>query len=401
MLLAKNTRLSTLLCLAAVSIQLLPAKSFAVQSNLPLDQAARDGNVAEVGRLLQLGADPNGVNKWGLTPLTGASSIGAETAAHTEIVRLLLANGADVNRRAAMGTTALNEAAFAGNEATVGVLIEAGAAVNDAKNNGWTPLHSAAAQGFTPIVQLLLQHGANPELKNSHGQSPQDLALAFGNQSTANAISQFMARGKKTNAPTSRDVSEPRGAEQDLSVLDETEARLLAESQAQLRKDFPGIEFKKDGSIASDTGVDTSAAATGPRKSKAIVIGNPNAPNRLPSEMKTNVASQEASSTQRRTEGGVLSNREGMTALDYVISFTVTWVVILVPPILIRVFRRRPLTKTWAIAVCALFWCVNIIVFMALGSTSKYHTALIIGAYFSYLILRRTTEPRHASATQP
>ena len=60
--------------------------TLAPQSNLPLDQAARAGNLAEVRRLLDRGADPNEVNKWGTTALTGACTLGADSPTHTEIV---------------------------------------------------------------------------------------------------------------------------------------------------------------------------------------------------------------------------------------------------------------------------------------------------------------------------
>jgi len=79
----------------------------AVQSDLPLDRAARAGNLNEVRRLLDGGADPNQLNKWGTTALTGAASLGADSPSHTEIVRYLISHGADVKKRVADGTTAL------------------------------------------------------------------------------------------------------------------------------------------------------------------------------------------------------------------------------------------------------------------------------------------------------
>lgn len=131
----------------------------AIQSNLRLDQAARDGNLPEVKRLVDGGADPNEQNKWGTTALTGAS--GGSTLTHTEIVRYLVAHGARVNKRVADGTTALNEASFWGNIETVRILLAANADVNAAKDNGYTPLLSAASRGHIEIVSVLISAGAD------------------------------------------------------------------------------------------------------------------------------------------------------------------------------------------------------------------------------------------------
>jgi len=131
----------------------------AIQSNLPLDQAARDGNLLEVKRLIKGGVDPNALNKWGTTALTGAS--GGSSSSHAEIVQYLVTHGADVDKRVADGTTALNEASFWGNVESVRILLAAKANVNSAKDNGYTPLLSATSRGHVVIVKLLIVAGAN------------------------------------------------------------------------------------------------------------------------------------------------------------------------------------------------------------------------------------------------
>jgi len=89
----KNFIWALLLVLIAFDVSAAPV------SNLPLDQAARNGEVGKVRKLLDAGADPNAENQWGSTALTGASTLRAETPNHTEIVRLLLAHGAHVNKQ--------------------------------------------------------------------------------------------------------------------------------------------------------------------------------------------------------------------------------------------------------------------------------------------------------------
>lgn len=79
------------------------------------------------------------------------------------------------------------------------------------------------------------------------------------------------------------------------------------------------------------------------------------------------------------------------------LSFLLTWVVGLLPPVLIRfVFMRRPIGKGWAIGVVALFWVASIALFSALGSQSKTHGALALVAFVSYAILRKGAKKQAA-----
>lgn len=155
--------------LSAIALLIFASAAAAIQSNLPLDQAARDGSLSEVKRLIEMGLDPNELNKWGATALTGASTYKADSASHTEIVRYLVTHGADVNKRVTDGTTALNEASFWGHIETVRVLLGAKADVNSAKGNGYTPLLSAASRGHLEIVKLLIAAGANLNYQTRSG----------------------------------------------------------------------------------------------------------------------------------------------------------------------------------------------------------------------------------------
>lgn len=87
------------------------------------------------------------------------------------------------------------------------------------------------------------------------------------------------------------------------------------------------------------------------------------------------------------------------SATDVLLSFVVTWAVILPPPILIRAIWRRPLGRKMAISFCIVFYFVNHIVFGMLGSQSKSHFAIFIGAWASYYILQwhtRASAERYA-----
>lgn len=117
----------------------------------PLHQAARVGSTAVVSELLDSGAGleelDRGPNGW--TPLLHA--IHKDQLA---VVRLLLARGADPNRLAANGTSALNLAASQGELSTVRTLLAAGARVEG--HSGTSALLNAATGGHREVVETLL-----------------------------------------------------------------------------------------------------------------------------------------------------------------------------------------------------------------------------------------------------
>ena len=83
--------------------------------------------------------------------------------------------------------------------------------------------------------------------------------------------------------------------------------------------------------------------------------------------------------------------------ITLIVSAFLTWGVGLTPPLLIRfAFLRRPISKGWAIGTAAIFWFINIIIFTALGSTSKTHGALFLVAWASYAILRKGAKEKSA-----
>ena len=89
-------------------------------------------------------------------------------------------------------------------------------------------------------------------------------------------------------------------------------------------------------------------------------------------------------------------NMYEIDATTMIVSFVITWAIGLLPPVLIRyTFIKRPLAKWPAIGTCVLFWVINIILFTAMGSKSKTHSALVLIAFVSYLILRQETVTKY------
>ncbi len=133
--------------------------------------AARHKAYGEIVReLLARGADPNAKDEDGDTPLHNAVQDGNE-----ELARLLVASGADVNVENAGGSTALHYAVCESRSLTE-LLLSHGAAVDPTDRQGDTPLHNAALRGQADIVELLLTKGANPNARNNAGQTPLDKA---------------------------------------------------------------------------------------------------------------------------------------------------------------------------------------------------------------------------------
>ena len=95
----------------------------------------------------------------GTTPLMHAARVG-----DIEVVKALLARGADPALMNADGNGALWFACFADSEDCVSALIDAKAPLDSQNVNGATALIYCASAGKAPLVKLLLDAGANPEL---------------------------------------------------------------------------------------------------------------------------------------------------------------------------------------------------------------------------------------------
>jgi ankyrin repeat protein len=144
------------------------------EDNTPLHSAAYGGRIG-AARLLVDAARANGMvdritarSVHGHSPLDVAVSRPHSDASseHEEVVRLLHANGADVNARSGLdpvhGKPPLYMAAAKGDVQMCRTLLLLGADVNQLAAGGFTALHTAAGSGNVDLVVMLLEHGADP-----------------------------------------------------------------------------------------------------------------------------------------------------------------------------------------------------------------------------------------------
>src|SRR5713101_1888624 len=125
--------------------------------------AIRNGDHAQVQKLLGTGADVNTVDNDGTTAL-----MHSVIESDVKMMNLLIGHGANVNAKNALASTALMYAAT--NLAKARVLLDAGADVKARGKSGATPMNVAVTTfGSTPVLKLLVSKGAEPEARQMAG----------------------------------------------------------------------------------------------------------------------------------------------------------------------------------------------------------------------------------------
>jgi hypothetical protein len=136
--------------------------------------AARHNPNPEVVKLLMAsGADVNAKYKEDGEPVLSL----AAGNKNPEIVQMMVASGADVNARNDSGHTVLMTAAVNSNPDVAKALIAYGADVNASDSNGWTPLMYAMKYNNKPeVTTALIAAGADVNAVAGDGSTPWSLA---------------------------------------------------------------------------------------------------------------------------------------------------------------------------------------------------------------------------------
>lgn len=144
-------------------------------ARLSIHEAARTGDLHVIKLLLRSDSKRmETVDERGWTPIHLAAANG-----HTEVVRFLAMEGADVAALDPTSYTAMHLAAMNGHNGCLEVLLKMGADVDNITADGFTPLHLAALNNYADCVRTLLSWGANLAVEDALGRTVQDMVEEY------------------------------------------------------------------------------------------------------------------------------------------------------------------------------------------------------------------------------
>ena len=275
----------------------------------PLALACLNGSAPMVDRLLQAGANANVAQTSGETALMTCSRTGNLTAVnlllgheahanasephggqtalmwavaekHPEVVKALIARGADARAHSKDGFTALLFAAQQGDVDSARQLLAAGADVNETARGGMTPLLIAASSGQGPCAVFLVNQGAKPDAVDTRGYTALhyaaqnrgllELAKALlahhadpnarlSKGETAGATPFYLAAAAG-NVPAMRALADA-GADAKLATKDNTTPLMVAAGvgKFEARSDAQNRNALEAVKLSADMGVDVNA----------------------------------------------------------------------------------------------------------------------------------------------
>ncbi len=237
---------------------LLAASSFAAlaaddpDGSTPLHWAVRANDADAVQRLLRSGANPDAANRYGVTPL----SLAAENGSAPLIQALLQAGAHPTN-------AILMDAARTGNGEIVRMLLARGADAKARENTlGETALMWAAAENHPDAVRALIEHGADPNARSDKLEYPKD---RFGLEGVTTILphgswTALMYAGRQGSLDAARTLAE-MGADLNLTDPDGTTALEFAILNGHFDTAAALVEKGADPNIADSAGMAALYAA--------------------------------------------------------------------------------------------------------------------------------------------
>jgi ankyrin repeat protein len=187
-----------------VSSDNLHSATSAPETTMPLlTWAVINGHVEVLRLLIAYGANITEKNYEGMTNLKHALE-----QEHEEIARLLLANGANFDIEAVPeGKALLHVAASNVSEMEVRLLLEQGLEVDATDEEQLTSLHWAAWNGHGKVAQLLIQSGANLDAKSDMGNTALHLVMSnkdYTGPGDGDMVRWLLAKDSQINATDNR-----------------------------------------------------------------------------------------------------------------------------------------------------------------------------------------------------
>ena len=160
----------------------------------PLHYAAVYGYKEIVKLLIAEGADVDAKTTTGGTPLFNAAG------SHKEIVELLIAAGADVNAQVVPGpheyTVGDTPLDFSGTREIIDLIRKHGGMTGVELRSGMNPLHQAARDGHKEIVEQLIAKGVDVNAKRGDRRTPLHFAATSGHKEIVELL---MSKGANVN----------------------------------------------------------------------------------------------------------------------------------------------------------------------------------------------------------
>ena len=154
-----------------MAVALLSCARFSNSLEDSLFGAVCRGDLSKAEELLRRGANVNVTDADGHSPLIVAESCTTRPGS-PEMVKLLIANGAEVSLQARDGSTALMYAAKNSDVQAVKALLKSGASVNIADKDGETALMKAVNFSCDQdTIRALIEAGADLKATNHKGRS--------------------------------------------------------------------------------------------------------------------------------------------------------------------------------------------------------------------------------------